>query len=97
MGRCEHHPVGLRQRRQPEVEVRVRGRRRVRDLQPEERQLIDAFGASTADNASVVQWADNNGANQRWQLVDAGNGYVKLRNVNSGKGARCVRVVHHGG
>ncbi|WP_312878065.1 RICIN domain-containing protein [Lentzea indica] len=44
-----------------------------------------------------MQWADNNGANQRWQLVDAGNGYVKLRNVNSGKGARCVRVVHHGG
>lgn len=48
-------------------------------------KLLDVQGASTADNATVVQWTGNNGADQRWQLVDAGNGYSKLKNLNRGK------------
>jgi hypothetical protein len=27
---------------------------------------------------------DANGSNQHWQLIDAGNGYYKIKNTNSG-------------
>ncbi|GGK82638.1 hypothetical protein GCM10012284_15800 [Mangrovihabitans endophyticus] len=40
---------------------------------------------STADSARVVQFADNGTADHLWQVVDNGDGYVRLRNVNSGK------------
>ncbi len=43
------------------------------------------YNRSTADGASVVQWTDNNGANQQWRLADSGSGYVRLINRNSGK------------
>ena len=48
-------------------------------------QLLDVANASTADNATVVQWTDDNGANQHWTLTAAGNGYYKIKNVKSGK------------
>ncbi|MEJ2855507.1 MULTISPECIES: RICIN domain-containing protein [unclassified Saccharothrix] len=48
-------------------------------------KLVDVLDASTADNAQVVQWADLDRPDQRRQLIDAGNGYSGLRNVNSGK------------
>ena len=47
--------------------------------------LADVSGASTADNATVVQWAATGGNNQKWQAVDAGGGNVYLRAVHSGK------------
>jgi hypothetical protein len=40
---------------------------------------------STADNAPVLQWADNGTADHRWTLLDQGDGTYKIRNVNSGK------------
>jgi len=40
---------------------------------------------STADNARVLQWADNGTADHRWILVDNGDGTHRIRNVNSGK------------
>ncbi|HEY8981386.1 MAG TPA: RICIN domain-containing protein, partial [Streptomyces sp.] len=40
---------------------------------------------STADGATVVQSSDTNAANQRWTLTATGNGYYKIKNVNSGK------------
>ncbi|TCM99566.1 O-glycosyl hydrolase [Paenibacillus sp. BK033] len=46
--------------------------------------VMDVNGASTSNGASVVQYTDNGGSNQRWKLVSAGNGYYKIQNVNSG-------------
>jgi hypothetical protein len=46
---------------------------------------LDVFEASTADGGNVVQWAWNGGANQKWQVQDAGGGYVRIVNSNSGK------------
>ena len=47
--------------------------------------LADVSSASTADNATVVQWQATGGNNQKWQAVDAGGGNVYLRAVHSGK------------
>ena len=47
--------------------------------------MLDVTGRSTADGAAVVQYRDTGGTNQQWLLVDAGNGYVRLVNRNSGK------------
>ncbi|WP_233531645.1 RICIN domain-containing protein [Paenibacillus alkalitolerans] len=32
-------------------------------------RCVDVQGRSTADGAGVIQWADNNGANQQWRIV----------------------------
>jgi len=32
-------------------------------------QNVDVNGASTADNAAVIQWPNNSGFNQQWQFV----------------------------
>lgn len=37
------------------------------------------------DGTKVQQWAWNGTPNQQWQLMDAGGGFVWLRNVESGK------------
>jgi hypothetical protein len=47
-------------------------------------RCIDVFGSSTNKNANVQQFSCNNGANQRWEFVDVGNGQYAIRNVNSG-------------
>ncbi|GAB3937062.1 hypothetical protein GCM10027614_14590 [Micromonospora vulcania] len=52
-------------------------------------KLADVNGVSTADGAVVHQWAATGGANQKWQAVDAGGGFVTLRAVHSGK---CMAV-----
>jgi hypothetical protein len=31
--------------------------------------LADVSGASTAENAAVIQWPSHGGGNQHWQLV----------------------------
>ena len=46
---------------------------------------IDVSGASTANNATIVQYTANNQADQAWYLANAGSGYLKLVNRNSGK------------
>jgi hypothetical protein len=48
-------------------------------------KLLDVYNASTADDATIVQWAANGQPNQQWQFRDAGSGYVNLVSVNSGK------------
>ncbi|RCG31136.1 hypothetical protein DQ384_10315 [Sphaerisporangium album] len=48
-------------------------------------KVLGVDGMSTADSANVVQYADNGTADHLWRIVDAGNGYVKVRNVLSGK------------
>jgi hypothetical protein len=42
-------------------------------------------GASTSDNASIVQYTYNGTGNDEWQLTDLGNGYHKLVARHSGK------------
>jgi hypothetical protein len=48
-------------------------------------KLMDVSGYSTSDGGNIIQWTDNGGNNQRWQLQYDGAGYFKLKNVNSGK------------
>jgi endo-1,4-beta-xylanase len=48
-------------------------------------EVLDVFGASTADGARVAQWTRNNGNNQQWQFIDSGGGFYRLRSRNSGK------------
>ncbi|MFE2061117.1 RICIN domain-containing protein [Streptomyces sp. NPDC059467] len=48
-------------------------------------QLMDVNGASTADGASVIQWPNNGGANQQWNIVPVSGQLYKIVNRNSGK------------
>ena len=48
-------------------------------------KVLGVQNMSTADNAAVLQWADNGTADHRWTLADQGDGSYKIRNVNSGK------------
>jgi alpha-galactosidase len=48
-------------------------------------KVADVLNGSTADGANVVQWTSNGQTNQRWQLNDAGGGFVTVVSVNSGK------------
>src|SRR6266568_3067545 len=42
-------------------------------------------GASTSDGAKIIQWTGDADADQQWTLLDAGNGYYNIIDVNSGK------------
>jgi len=46
---------------------------------------LDVSGGSQSDSASVIQYHDNGGNNQRWALTWVSGTGFKLRNVNSGK------------
>ena len=48
-------------------------------------KAMDVAGTSTADGATVQQWARHDLGNQQWQFVDSGSGYYKLKSKNSGK------------
>jgi lysophospholipase L1-like esterase len=48
-------------------------------------KALDVSGASTADGAGVAQWSRHDGANQRFQFVDSGGGYYRLKAQHSGK------------
>jgi glucosylceramidase len=48
-------------------------------------KALDMPSASTANGTKLQQWTWGNTANQKWQTVDGGNGYVRLVNVNSNK------------
>ena len=49
------------------------------------RSTLDVKGASKKDSANVQLYESNGTAAQRWQVKDAGNGYVYLVNAGSGK------------
>ncbi|WP_163276169.1 family 43 glycosylhydrolase [Cellulomonas iranensis] len=70
-------------------------------------KVMDVQQPNRDDAAVVGQWASNGQPWQRWQVVDAGGGYVSLRSVNSGKcldvtgastadGARLIQYTCHG-
>ncbi|MEV0396587.1 RICIN domain-containing protein [Polymorphospora rubra] len=48
-------------------------------------KAIDVYNFATTDGAPIVQWSRNDGNQQQWQFVDAGNGYYKIRSRHSGK------------
>ncbi|MEV7226923.1 RICIN domain-containing protein [Polymorphospora sp. NPDC051019] len=48
-------------------------------------KAIDVYNFATNDGAPIVQWSRNDGNQQQWQFVDAGNGYYKIRSRHSGK------------
>lgn len=47
--------------------------------------VMDVQNPNTADGARVGQYAWNGNSWQRWRFEDAGNGYVRLRSINSDK------------
>ncbi|MDH6219588.1 RICIN domain-containing protein [Streptomyces pseudovenezuelae] len=70
--------------------------------------LADVYQGSTADNASVIQWQSNSGANQQWNIVRVSGNLYKIVNRNSGKvldlsnsshakGAALVQRTYNGG
>jgi lysophospholipase L1-like esterase len=48
-------------------------------------KVLDVSGASTSDGARLQQWSRHDGANQRFQFVDSGSGYYRLKAQHSGK------------
>lgn len=48
-------------------------------------KALEVGGFSLDDGAQVQQWGWLSGSNQRWNIVDVGDGYYKIVNVNSGK------------
>lgn len=47
-------------------------------------KVLAVQNASTADSANVQQYADTGTPDHRWTLVEAGGGYYKVVNLNSG-------------
>lgn len=48
-------------------------------------KCLDIYGISLQNGAPAVQWDNNGGYNQEWQILDTGGGYFKLISRNSGK------------
>jgi arabinan endo-1,5-alpha-L-arabinosidase len=46
---------------------------------------LDIDGASTAENAGLIQWNRTDAANQQFRFVDAGGGYYRIQSRLSGK------------
>ncbi|THV36500.1 hypothetical protein FAB82_21565 [Glycomyces buryatensis] len=48
-------------------------------------KCADVVSGSAADGAEIIQWTCHGGANQQWELQDAGDGYVRIVGQGSGK------------
>lgn len=48
-------------------------------------KVMEVLNAASNDGASIVQYTDNGGDNQKWRLNYNGAGYFRLTNVGSGK------------
>ena len=48
-------------------------------------KVLDVARGAKNAGANVQQWSYNGGNNQKWKVVDTGDGYYKLVSVNSGK------------
>lgn len=48
-------------------------------------KVLDVARGATNAGANVQQWDDTDGTNQKWTVLDTGDGYYKLVSVNSGK------------
>lgn len=53
-------------------------------------KCIDVYSASTSDGANIVQWTCGSSDNQLWSLEDAGDGYLYIKALHSGK---CMRAL----
>lgn len=54
-------------------------------------QCVDVYGASTADDAAIIQWPCHGGTNQRWRLVPVSvSGVDKTFNLVSVGSGKCV-------
>ncbi|WP_241266732.1 RICIN domain-containing protein [Streptomyces scabichelini] len=54
-------------------------------------QCVDVYGASAADNATIIQWTCHNGMNQQWRLVPVTvSGTDKTFNLVSVASGKCV-------
>jgi Predicted beta-xylosidase len=47
-------------------------------------KALDVSGYSSNPGALIDQWAYVGGNNQRWEIVDVGNGYYKIKSAHSG-------------
>ena len=47
-------------------------------------KALDVSGYSSDPGALVDQWAYVGGNNQRWEMIDVGNGYYKIKSAHSG-------------
>ncbi|WP_445323380.1 RICIN domain-containing protein [Paenibacillus sp. FSL R7-0128] len=47
-------------------------------------KALNIRASATANGADAEQWTDTNLPSERWTLIDAGDGYYKLKNTNSG-------------
>jgi len=48
-------------------------------------KALDVDNSSTKDGGNVLIWSDNGQLNQRWNIIEVGDGYIFFENVNSGK------------
>lgn len=48
-------------------------------------KALDVYARATTDGARITQWTRNDGTNQQWRFVDAGDGFYRLTSVLSGK------------
>lgn len=48
-------------------------------------KVLDVYGGSTADGATVVQWPWKGGANQQWRMTQNSDGSFRLVSLGSGK------------
>ena len=53
-------------------------------------KALEITNSSTANNALVRQHTWSGAVNQKWKMVDASNGYVRIVNVNSNKSLQIV-------
>lgn len=52
-------------------------------------KVLDIYGASTANNTRITQWAGHSGANQQWKFSAISGGFFKISSRNSGKVIAC--------
>ncbi|MFC5641041.1 RICIN domain-containing protein [Kitasatospora cinereorecta] len=52
-------------------------------------QAADMWGGSTRDGAVLIGYQRTGYANQQWQFEDAGDGYLRIKSVRSGK---CLQI-----
>lgn len=69
---------------------------------------MDISGGGTADGDSIIQWTSNNGANQKFNLIEVSSGVYNIQSVSSGRyvdifggsidnGAKCIQWGYTGG
>ncbi|MRH87473.1 hypothetical protein GFY24_08385 [Nocardia sp. SYP-A9097] len=51
-------------------------------------KVLDVPNHSAENGIRIDQWSDNGGANQQWELADAGNGLVHILNLENKKALR---------